>query len=211
MNNDSVYGELNPENNQKTKIRKRVKKPSAKYGDFFEWLDVVAVALICVIIVFSFVFKIVKISGESMLNTLHSGEMVILTDFSYKPKTGDIVVISRNVENIAETITASQGPIIKRVIATENQRVKIENGKVYINGAPLAEDYLTYDYTNSGDLEGEVMVPKGHIFVLGDNRPNSHDSRSHNIGENGMVDTRYVLGHAVYRIFPFEKIGSLKK
>lgn len=207
-------------NNDNTSIKKvnnatknAQQAPRKKYSDLFEWFDVIAVSFICVIILFSFCFKVVKISGDSMLETLHSDERVILTDFGYTPKTGDIVVISRNVENSTENISVAEGPIIKRVIATENQEVDIRDGKVYIDGKELEEDYLTYSYTatSASDVKFPVTVPKGHIFVLGDNRLNSLDSRSPNIGNNGMVDSRYVLGHAVYRVFPFSRFGSLKK
>ncbi len=210
MDNEINNNQLIIETEEKSQNNKSAKK-GGKFRELFEWLDVISVALIIVVVLFSFVFKVVKISGDSMLQTLHSGEMVILTDFSYTPKAGDIVVISRNIENSAETINESQGPIIKRVIATENQRVKIENGKVYVDGNALKEDYLTYSYTHPGDLTEEVTVPKGHIFVLGDNRPNSHDSRSCRLGNNGMIDSRYVLGHAVYRVLPFEKFGKIDK
>lgn len=183
----------------------------SKRKELFEWFDVVSVALITVIIIFGFIFRVATISGDSMLNTLHGGEMVIITNFSYTPKNKDIVVISRNIENMVVNDMEGDGPIIKRVIATENQTVDIdfESGTVFVDGVALKEDYISTPTTVKHDVAFPVTVPKGHIFVLGDNRAVSLDSRSSSIGTDGMVDVRYVLGRAVYRIFPFNKMGSL--
>ncbi len=185
--------------------------PSSRTKDVFEWLDVVVTALIAVVLVFSFVFRVATIEGDSMLNTLVEGEKVVISDFNYTAKAGDIVVISRNAENSVEGSTTSQGPIIKRVIATENQTVDIdfEKGIVYVDGKALKERYISTPTTRKDDLEFPAIVPEGCIFVLGDNRVVSLDSRSSQIGNNGMVDTRYVLGKAVLRIFPFNKVGGL--
>ncbi len=179
--------------------------------EVIEGLSVIASALIIVVILFGFVFRIAVISGDSMKNTLIDKEMVIITNLNYTPKYGDIVVISRNAENTPESAQRDNGPIIKRVIATENQEVDIdfEKGIVYVDKVALVEDYISTPTHRQDDIEFPVTVPKGCVFVLGDNREVSLDSRSSRIGQNGMVDTRYILGEAVLRVFPFSKIGRL--
>ncbi len=190
------------------------KAPPPKFAlknEFVELLSVIASALIIVVILFGFVFRFAVISGDSMKNTLINGELVVITNLNYTAKHGDIVVISRNAKNSTEDIGEGNGPIIKRVIATENQTVDIdfEKGIVYVDGKQLDEKYISTPTTRQDDVEFPVTVPKGHIFVLGDNRAVSLDSRDSRIGDGGMVDTRYVLGRAVVRIFPFNKIGGL--
>lgn len=190
------------------------KKKNTLGQEIIEWLDVVCVAVIAVVIVFSLIFRVATIDGNSMLNTLKGQDKVIITNFNYTPKQGDIVVISRNIENSVEGSSRSDEPIIKRVIAVGGQTVDIKDGAVYVDGVRLEEDYLDFPYTEVKNVKDAVEfprpVPEGYIFVLGDNRPDSLDSRSKKIGENGLIDTRYVLGHAVYRFFPFDKIGAVE-
>ena len=189
----------------------------------FEGLDVIVTAMIAVIIVFIFIFKIPTIDGSSMNDTLFNGERVVISDLFYEPKYGDIVVISRNFENTSKQINQQQMPIIKRVIATEGQQVNIvyeadgtgrEVGTVYVDGVALDEPYIKepMDRTrNGGDVVFPVTVPENCIFVLGDNRNDSKDSRYLSIGDGGMIDKRYVMGKALFRVFPFNKFGKIGK
>lgn len=179
--------------------------------EILEWLDVLVTAIIAVVIIFSLIFRVATIDGSSMFDTLHDSDKVIITDLAYEPKQGDIVVVSRNIENTIEGQVMGDEPIIKRVIAVGGQTVNIdfEKGIVYVDGKALEEPYISTPTVDRADVEFPVYVPEGYIFVLGDNRGDSLDSRSSRIGENGLIDTRYVLGHAIFRIFPFNRIGSL--
>ncbi len=195
-------------------VKKDLPKETESVKDFiFDWLEVLVHAIIAVVICFSFLFRIATIDGPSMKETLQHGERVIITNLFYTPKAGDIVVISRNKENSIYTMTNENSPIIKRIIAVEGQTVDIDfdAGIVYVDGVALQEDYArtpTNLKYNDG-VEFPVIVDEGCVFVLGDNRNDSLDSRSARIGEYGMIDTRYILGCAVYRIFPFDKLGKI--
>lgn len=191
-------------------VEKTEKKPFSFKKEVFEWLEILITAIILLVILFSFIFRVVTISGRSMQNTLMNGEKVIISDIGYTPKKGDIVVISRNANNIASVADANT-PIIKRVIATEGQVVDIDfvSGIVYVDGVALKEDYTKTPTNLRGDIDFPVVVSEGCVFVLGDNRNDSTDSRNSTIGEYGMIDTRHILGKALFRIFPFDGFGGL--
>ena len=194
------------------------KKPRKnKIGELFDWVDTVVIALISVVIIFSLFFRLATIVGPSMQNTLYNGERIIISNFFYEPKYGDIVVISRNTDNSVDTIETSREPIIKRIIATGGQYVDIdfESGKVYVgadlsNMVELDEPYVSGPTTLKYDIEFPIYVKEGYVFVLGDNRGNSTDSRSSSIGEMGLIDERYILGKAIFRVWPLDAFGGFE-
>ena len=168
----------------------------------YEWLEALISSLIVVVLLFTLLFRIVNVSGPSMLPTLQSNDRVLLTSYFYQPKQGDVVVITHTAK--------LQEPIIKRVIALENQTVDIdfETGTVYVDGQALDESaYIENGITTQpSDYTYPLTVPPGHLFVLGDNRAVSNDSRSSAVG---MIDERYVLGKAEFVVFPFSRFGKI--
>ena len=194
----------------KEKIKAIKEKGFVTKRDIFEWLEVIVTAMVAVVVVFTLVFKVVTIDGGSMRETLHNGDKVVISNLFYTPKQKDIVVISRNIDNSYES--ESQAPIIKRVIATEGQIEDIDfnTGMVYVDGVALDEPYTRTPTNLSYDIQFPVKVDDGCVFVLGDNRNDSHDSRSSLIGNNGKIDTRYILGKAILKVFPFSEIGGIE-
>lgn len=180
----------------------REEKTSFK-AEVFEWLECIIFSLVAVVLIFTFVLRIVGVDGHSMVPTLQDKDRVVITHLFYTPKRGDIVVITQP--------TTVHAPLIKRIIAKEGQTVDIDfnTGRVFVDGEVQTEPYikeLTTDST-SCNIDLPVTVPKGKVFVMGDNRNNSMDSRSSNVG---MIDERYILGKAIFRIFPFSSFGGLK-
>lgn len=191
-------------------IEEKKSKNSRNKLEIFDWLEIIVVSVAIVTILFTFIFKVVTIKGDSMVDTLHDGERIMISKLFYTPERGDIVVISRNEDNSTD-YKSNETCIIKRIIATEGQIVDIDfsKGVVSVDGVELEERY-TYTPTNTrGDVEFPVVVPEGHVFVLGDNRNVSADSRKSTLGNNGMVDTRNILGRALIRILPFDRFGVL--
>lgn len=185
-------------------VHYRKKEPAASsvVQNCYEWIEALVSAIIILVVVFTFFFRVVNVSGSSMLPTLESNDRVLISMLLHKPQAGDIVVITR-----------TQGldrPIIKRVIATEGQTVEIDeqSGTVYVDGEALDESaYIENGITTQhGEYTYPLTVPEGHVFVLGDNRAVSNDSRSRDVG---MVDERYIMGKAEWILFPFERFGKI--
>ena len=166
----------------------------------YEWAEALVTAIVVVVIIFTFIFRVVNVSGHSMMKTIHDNDKVILTNMFYSPEPGDIVVITHNNE--------MNEPIIKRVIAVGGQTLKIDfdTGEVYVDGVLQHEDYIASPTTNPGDMEIPEVIPKGYVFVMGDNRNDSTDSRYKKVG---LVDVNNILGKAQMVIFPFNRIKGL--
>ncbi len=182
-------------------------KQSPSVISCYEWMAEILAAVIVVVLVFTFVFRIVTVSGTSMYPNYQDGDKLMVTNTFGQPlEQGDVVVL---VDVLPE-------PIIKRVIATEGQEVDIdfETGTVYVDGEALdetqfgIENGITHETATTLErVQFPTTVPEGHIFVLGDNRPVSEDSRYTAVG---MVSVENVLGKAAFRFFPFERFGTVE-
>ena len=178
------------------------------------YLHDISYMLIALIILLVLVFRVVVVSGTSMNMTLLDGDyLLLLSNTLYlNPEQGDIVVVSKESFRNGEAI-------VKRIIATEGQTVDIdfEKGIVYVDGIALEEDYINTPTTTFGGVQFPLTVEEGCVFVLGDNREISQDSRYPTIGQ---IDTREILGKAIFLIFPgtnyeqkdreFSRIGVFK-
>lgn len=176
------------------------KKKEAEKTDAFDWVQCVVTALLVCILLFVFAGRIVNVIGPSMESTLFEGDRLIISRLFYTPRQGDIVVLRKD--------SFKDEAIIKRIIAVGGQTVDIDfdKGIVYVDGEALDEAYINEPTLRPLDFDDEVTVPEGSVFVLGDNRNKSNDSRDERIG---CVDTRYILGKAIWRVTPFQKFGSL--
>ena len=169
-------------------------------SEIYDWLQCIVVALVTSILIFVFIGRVTGIIGPSMEKTLFNNDRVVISNLFYTPKQGDIVIWTK--ESFANE------PIVKRVIATENQTVDIDfnTGKVTVDGVLLDEPYINGQMWRHYDVTFPVKVPEGSLFVMGDNRNVSYDSRASAIG---MVDKRCVLGKVYFLISPFNRIGKV--
>ena len=180
-------------------MAEKEKSPEKKLGwkkNFVLYLHDVIFYLIIICLVFLLVFRVVIVSGTSMNLTLLDGDYLLLISnlFYHDPEQGDIVVISKDSFDDGT-------PIVKRVIATEGQTVDIDftSGTVYVDGTALDEEYVWTPTVTHGGTQFPLTVEEGCVFVMGDNRSNSRDSRYTEIGQ---IDEREILGKAIFLFFP---------
>ncbi len=198
MENDKITLQLDPTGSEK--MNETVKR------EILPYLKDLAFVLCVILIVFLFCFRIAVVDGDSMNDTLVDGDYVLLLNrlISGDPQSGDIVVISTNSYGNGK-------PIIKRVIATEGQEVDIdfETGTVTVDGVVLEETYIKgLTKRQWAGVEYPFVVKEGCLFVMGDNRMNSTDSRSPAIGQ---IDCREVIGKAIFMIFPGDDNGEVER
>ncbi|MBQ9162002.1 MAG: signal peptidase I [Clostridia bacterium] len=174
----------------------------------FDVVEILAFSLLTALVIFTCFFRLCRVSGASMNNTFLDGQLLVTHNVFYTPEQGDVIVFHMT----SDKVPRYNEPMIKRVIATEGQTVRIDYGakQVYVDGVALEEDYvhLLYDKYYLAPDYGfdhqsgifEATVPEGHLFVMGDNRNNSADSRQ---SEIGFIDRRRILGKVILRVAPF--------
>ncbi len=199
---DPKYDQQPLDSQQEPQEEKTVEKSS---DDLFYWLNALTTALVVLVLVFTFFGRLTRVDGNSMDYTLQNNELLLVWSLGYTPQQGDIVVLNKTTATHLDGVA-----IVKRVIAVGGQTVDIDytTSTVYVDGEPLDEPYI---WEPMVDIYGDrgsthIEVPEGSIFVMGDNRNGSDDSRDNLIG---TIDEDYVLGKAVFSIFPFSKFGSL--
>ena len=167
----------------------------------FEWYEALISAALVLVLIFSFFFRIIQVDGESMVPALQNGDKLVVWGAGYEPQRGDVVIV--------DSYTAYGKPLVKRVIAKGGDTVSIdyETGTVMVNGEVLQEDYIAEPTYLGYDVEFPYTVPEGTVFVMGDNRNASLDSRSTYVG---CIDERDILGKVLVCFLPFSDFGVVK-
>lgn len=170
--------------------------------DTYDWIQCLISALIICVMMFVFLLRVVDVRGTSMNPTLQNGDKMLVSDLFYKPKQGDVVVFKKDEYD-------PEKALVKRVIAVGGQEVNIDfaNGIVYVDGEPIEEPYINELTQKKLDFIGPQTVPEGCVFVMGDNRNASTDSRDKRIG---MVDERLIIGKVYMVIYPLSEFGAVK-
>ena len=192
---------------EKKKKKKKKEKEQAspelqERREAYDWIQSLISALLICVLVFVFVVRIMDVHGTSMVPTLQNGDKVLVSGLLYEPARGDIVVFKKDGYD-------DNKALVKRVVAVEGDVVNIdfERGIVYVNGEPAEEDYIDVLTTTKIDFIGPQTVPENCLFVMGDNRNASTDSRDKRIG---MVDKRLVIGKVLLVIYPFDSFGMVE-
>lgn len=185
----------------------KVEQPVNIVNEILDWVESFVFAVFVIILIFIFLFRIVTVDGSSMNSTLEDKDRVIISHLNYKPENDDIVVVNSSV---------LQKTLIKRVIGVAGDTVRIDysKNKVYVNDKEISNEHIDSTMLDKGMFDPsykvsdgvyEYHVPQNSIFVMGDNRNNSTDSRT-----IGFISNDDVMGHVIFRLYPFKKFGSVK-
>ena len=183
--------------------KKEVNQTQSVKNSIIEWVKVFGLAIVLAFVITLFI-KPTLVSGDSMLPTLHENDYLIINKIGYKigePKNGDVIVFKSDLEKNDGTTKY----LVKRIIGVAGDKVVIKDGKVYLNDKLLDETYLSEGMDTTGDVD--IVVPEGKLFVLGDNREVSLDSRYEQVG---LVDVNDVEGKVLVRLYPFNDISLIK-
>ena len=183
--------------------------PRRPGAELYEWLQLFLGCVVAAVVLFNCVARLTRVDGDSMDNTLQHGEILLIWSLGYSPQQGDVVVLNKTPV-ILPGWTEPRA-IVKRVIATGGQTVDIDysGGAVYVDGQRLDEPYIKeemYLPYSSTMQQTHWEVPEGSVFVMGDNRNGSTDSRDDRLG---TIDADYILGKAVFALWPMERFGAL--
>ncbi len=180
-------------------IMAKKKEKSKASWDLFDIAEIFVLCSAVIILLFSLFVRMTIVDGESMENTLLNGQYLLVRDIFYTPERGDIVVV-----NDPSKPSFYSKPLVKRVIAVEGDTVEIKNGVLYLNGDPVQnEEYLKESMNLSTNFDFKT-IGENEVFVMGDNRNASGDSRIF-----GSVDVRCIVGKAFLRVYPFNTIKYL--
>lgn len=218
--------------NAGVKKNKDGKKKKSAGRELFEWVYSIAIAIVIAVLIKGFLFDVVRVDGQSMYPTLHDNDRLIVTKLGYEPEQGDIIILDsnyRNREQYYDSLAQSMGKTelswldkikvnfslpsdckriyyVKRIIATEGQTVDIRDGKVFVDGVELDEPYFDGEtYPTDAATVYPFTVSEDCVFVMGDNRGNSKDSRVASLGE---IKDDAILGKSQIRVYPFDSIGK---
>ncbi|MDR2670459.1 MAG: signal peptidase I [Oscillospiraceae bacterium] len=175
--------------------------------ELYDWAHALVTSIIIVGLLFSFVARVIGVDGRSMEKTLFEDQKLIISKLLYTPKRGDIIVFTKKgIHEMLQGDQETDQPLVKRVIAVGGETVDInfETHQVFVDGALLDEPYIYEPTAHRSDVVFPQTVPKGHVFVMGDNRNMSADSRTSQVG---MVDNRYILGRVLLRVWPLQDFG----